>query len=94
MSRLFTDKAAAKPQTKPEAPSRPAKPAAAAPARKGRVRKYLREVKIEMGKVTFPPRSEVVQSTSVVIVAVAIAAGYIGILDLIWSSLVKLVKLG
>ena len=94
MSRLFTDKAAAKPQTKPDAPSRPAKPAAAAPVRKARVRKYLREVKIEMSKVTWPSRSEVVQSTSVVIVAVAIAAAYIGIFDLIWSSLVKLVKLG
>jgi hypothetical protein len=30
----------------------------------------------------------------VVIVAVAIAAAYIGILDLIWSGLIKLVKLG
>jgi len=94
MSRLFTDKAAAKPQTKPDAPSRPAKPATAAPVKKGRVQKYLREVKIEMSKVTWPPRSEVVQSTSVVIVAVTIAAAYIGILDLIWSGLIKLVKLG
>ena len=58
------------------------------------VRRYLREVKIEMGKVTWPSRPEVVQSTSVVIVAVAIAAAYIGLLDLIWSSLVKLVRLG
>jgi preprotein translocase subunit SecE len=94
MARLFGDKAAAKQQTKPAAPSRPAKPAVAGPAPKGRVRKYLREVKIEMSKVTWPARPEVVQSTSVVLVAVAIAAAYIGILDLIWSSLIKLVKLG
>ncbi|NLG67402.1 MAG: preprotein translocase subunit SecE [Actinobacteria bacterium] len=59
-----------------------------------RFRRYLREVKVEMSKVTWPNRAEVVQATSVVIVAVLIAAAYIGVLDVVWSSLVKLVRLG
>lgn len=59
-----------------------------------RLRRFLREVKVEMSKVTWPGRAEVVQATSVVIVAVVIAAAYIGALDFIWSSIVKLVRLG
>lgn len=47
-----------------------------------------------MSKVTWPPRSELVQSTMVVLVAVAIAAAYIGLWDLIWSSLVNFVRIG
>jgi preprotein translocase subunit SecE len=94
MARLFSNKTADKPQTKPAVPSRPAKPAVAGPAPRGKVRRYLREVRIEMTKVTWPPRPEVITSTSVVIVAVAIAAAYIGLLDLIWTNVVKLVRLG
>ncbi|NLT34854.1 MAG: preprotein translocase subunit SecE [Gaiellales bacterium] len=60
----------------------------------GRLKRYLREVKVEMGKVTWPARKEVAQATSVVIVAVVIASAYIGVLDLIWSYIVKLVRLG
>lgn len=59
-----------------------------------RLSRYLREVKVEMSKVTWPARKEVVQATSVVLVAVVIAAAYIGALDFIWSSIVKLVRLG
>ena len=58
-----------------------------------RLFKFLREVRIEMGKVTWPPRPELIQATTVVIVAVTIAAVYIGLLDLVWSSLVNLVRL-
>ena len=47
-----------------------------------------------MSKVTWPPRQELVQATMVVIVAVTIAAAYIGLLDLAWSSLVNLARLG
>jgi preprotein translocase subunit SecE len=58
-----------------------------------RLIKFMREVRIEMGKVTWPPRPELIQATTVVIVAVAIAAVYIGLLDLVWSSLVNAVRL-
>ncbi|GAB4247380.1 MAG: hypothetical protein Kow00129_07880 [Thermoleophilia bacterium] len=55
---------------------------------------FLREVRVEMGKVTWPQRDDLLQATLVVIVAVAIAATYIGLWDLVWSSLVNLVRLG
>ncbi len=59
-----------------------------------RMIRFFREVRIEMSKVTWPPRPELIQSTIVVLVAVAIAAAYIGVFDLLWSSLVNLVRLG
>lgn len=58
-----------------------------------RLIRFMREVRIEMGKVTWPPRPELIQATSVVIVAVTIAAVYIGLLDLVWSTLVNLARL-
>ena len=61
---------------------------------RGRVRTFFREVRIEMKKVTWPPRKELVKSTGVVIVAVAIAAVFIGLFDYIWTVIVKAVGLG
>jgi preprotein translocase subunit SecE len=60
----------------------------------GRVRTFLREVRIEMTKVTWPPRKELLQATAVVIIAVAIAAIYIGVFDFIWNTIVRSVGLG
>ncbi len=61
---------------------------------RGRVRTFFREVRIEMGKVTWPPRKELVKSTGVVIVAVAIAGVFIGVFDFIWNLIVSAVGLG
>jgi preprotein translocase subunit SecE len=60
----------------------------------GRARTFFREVRIEMKKVTWPTRKELIKSTGVVIVAVAIAAIFIGGFDALWNELVKLAKLG
>jgi len=60
----------------------------------GRLRTFLREVRIEMSKVTWPPRKELVTSTGVVIVAVIIAGVYIGVWDFIWNLIVRAVGLG
>jgi preprotein translocase subunit SecE len=60
----------------------------------GRVRTFLREVRIEMKKVTWPPRKELVKSTGVVVVAVLIAAVFIGAFDALWNWLVTVAKLG
>ena len=43
--------------------------------------KFLREVRLEMKKVTWPTRKEVTGSTGVVIVTVIIVAIYLGIVD-------------
>jgi preprotein translocase subunit SecE len=61
---------------------------------RGRVRTFLREVRIEMGKVTWPPRKEIIKSTGVVIIAVAIAGAFIGLFDFIWTTIVHAVGLG
>ena len=60
----------------------------------GRVRTFFREVRIEMSKVTWPPRKELLQATGVVIVAVIIAGVYIGVFDFIWNVIVRAVGLG
>jgi preprotein translocase subunit SecE len=60
----------------------------------GRLPRFLREVRVEMGKVTWPARPELIQSTLVVLIAIVIAAIYIGLWDLIWSQLVSLARLG
>ncbi len=53
--------------------------------------KFMHDVRIEMGKVTWPSRQDLVQSTIVVLVAVAIAAAYVGVLDLAFSEFVDFV---
>ena len=60
----------------------------------GRVRTFLREVRVEMSKVTWPPRKELLQATGVVIIAVIIASAYIGVFDFIWTTIVRAVGLG
>lgn len=60
----------------------------------GRLRTFLREVRVEMKKVTWPPRKELIKSTGVVIVAVVIAAVFIGAFDYIWNVIIKAVGMG
>jgi preprotein translocase subunit SecE len=60
----------------------------------GRLRTFLREVRVEMSKVTWPPRKELITSTGVVIVAVIIAGAYIGVWDFVWNLIVRAVGLG
>jgi preprotein translocase subunit SecE len=55
----------------------------------GRVRTFFREVRIEMTKVTWPPRKELITSTSAVIIAVIVTGIYIGVFDFIWNLVVK-----
>ena len=43
--------------------------------------RFLREVRLEMKKVSWPTRKEITGSTGVVIVTVIIVAVYLGILD-------------
>ena len=49
---------------------------------------FLRDVRAEMGKVSWPTRKDLVQSTIVVLVAVAIAATYTFALDTVFSRVV------
>ena len=50
---------------------------------------FLREVRIELKKVTWPSRKETIASTSVVLITVILVAFYLGIVDLGLSRLIK-----
>lgn len=53
-----------------------------------RVTTFLQDVQAETKKVTWPSRRDVVGSTLVVIVAVFIIAGFLGVIDFILSLLI------
>jgi preprotein translocase subunit SecE len=53
----------------------------------GRIFKFFKEVKVELGKVTWPNRQELIGSTIIVIVLSVLMAVYIGFLDFVLSSL-------
>jgi preprotein translocase subunit SecE len=54
------------------------------------VSQFLREVRIELSKVTWPTRKETIASTSVVLVIVILIAAFLGIVDLGLSKLMRL----
>ena len=54
----------------------------------GRIKNFFREVKIELKKVVFPSRDEVIGSTKIVVVLTIIIAVFLYSIDLILSSLV------
>lgn len=46
-----------------------------------RVVRYLREVRTEMGKVTWPQKKEIIGSTVVVIISVFVVSFFLGVVD-------------
>jgi len=64
---------------------------AAKPGEKRGLVKFLHDVRIEMGKVTWPTRKDLMQSTLVVLVAVAIATVYCFGLDTVFAKTVDVV---
>ena len=56
-----------------------------------KISKFLREVKVELKKVSWPSRREISGSTGVVIVTVIIVAVYLGILDTFLQQIMVLV---
>jgi len=57
----------------------------------GKVTKFLSEVKVELSKVTWSSRQELVHSTIIVLVTMAFLAVYIGIIDSLFSTLVRII---
>ncbi|MBI2081648.1 MAG: preprotein translocase subunit SecE [candidate division NC10 bacterium] len=47
-----------------------------------RVVRYLREVRTEMDKVTWPQKKEIIGSTVVVIISVFLVSFFLGVVDL------------
>jgi preprotein translocase subunit SecE len=53
-----------------------------------KLKEFFREVKVEVKKVVFPAREELVGSTWVVIITVVIISVFLGVIDLGLSKLV------
>ncbi|MDN5331855.1 MAG: preprotein translocase subunit SecE [Tepidanaerobacteraceae bacterium] len=53
--------------------------------------KFIKEVRSELKKVTWPTKDELVSSTIVVIVSVALVSGFIWIVDSILLNVLKLI---
>ena len=79
-------RADAKPARTRSAQKAQQKSKAARPGEKRGFMKFLRDVRVEMGKVTWPTRKDLAQSTLVVLVAVAIATVYTGVLDFVFDK--------
>ena len=54
------------------------------------IRQFLREVRIELSKVTWPTRKDTIASTSVVLVIVFLIAAFLGIVDLGLSRIMRI----
>jgi preprotein translocase subunit SecE len=59
------------------------------PALVERVRNYLNEVWIELNRVDWPTRRELISSTIVVVVVLLVLAIYLGIFDYLYTVLIK-----
>jgi preprotein translocase subunit SecE len=55
-----------------------------------KVKDFVREVKIELKKVVFPTREELIGSTWVVIITVVVISLFLGIIDLGLSKMVAI----
>ena len=52
---------------------------------------FLEEVKIEMGKVTWPTRKETIATSWVVIAIIVLISLYLGACDLILAKLIRII---
>jgi len=53
--------------------------------------KFINEVKVELGKVSWSTRKELINSTIVVIVSVFVLAVFIALCDLVWSTAINFI---
>ncbi len=81
-------------ETRKKPVAAPRKQAATAKPNDGIVGKslqFLREVKVELKKVTWPSRKQTLGSTAVVIVLVILISLFLGVVDMGLSSLIRIV---
>jgi len=55
-----------------------------------KTKNFLEEVKIELGKVTWPTRKETVGTSWVVIVIIVLISLYLGVCDLLLNKLMRI----
>ena len=56
-----------------------------------RIKRFLRDAKVELNKVTWPTPKEALASTSVVIVVVIIVSLFLGVVDFGLTKIIRLV---
>ena len=54
-----------------------------------KAKQFYHEVRVELKKITWPPRKETIASTSVVLIIVIIVACFLGLVDLGLSKIVN-----
>ena len=52
---------------------------------------FFKEIKIEMTKVAWPNKDELIGSTVIVLVSLAILSGFIGVCDLVLSKIINVI---
>ena len=57
----------------------------------GKAKRFLKDVKVEFLKVSWPTKDELIGSTLVVAVVSAIVAAYIGVVDHLLAMLISLI---
>jgi len=55
-----------------------------------KIKEFFREVKLELKKVVFPSKDELIGSTWVVIIAVLVVSLFLGLVDLGLSKVVRI----
>lgn len=56
-----------------------------------KVLNYLKEVKLELSKVTWPKRNQVIKLTLIVFIISGIVAIYVGGLDFVYTKVLELI---
>ena len=52
---------------------------------------FIKEVKVELGKVSWPDKNELLGSTTVVIITTAILAVFIGVCDFVFAKFIQII---
>ncbi len=56
-----------------------------------KARNFLQEVKVELGKVTWPTRKETVSTAWVVVVIIVLISVYLGVCDVVLAKAMRLI---
>lgn len=56
-----------------------------------RVIVFLRDVNLELKRVTWPNKEQVISATTVVIVATLVISAYLGLVDLVLANIIQFV---
>ena len=56
-----------------------------------KIGKFITDVKIEMSRVAWPTKDELVSSTILVLISLAILSAFIGLCDLVLSTVVNVI---